>query len=171
MRRSFRHKMTIDSEWVILHRLAALSGIKAINYHCCINSCIAYTDNYSHHLRCPFCHEPRYGAGGQARRNFSYLPIIPRLQAFFQSPEMIESLAYRKRYIHQPGVLRDVFDSQWYQTLCQTKVVVDGVERPHCFFAGKHDLAFTLAADGFLLFNRRRGGPSATPLLLMNLNL
>ena len=171
MRRSFRHKMTIDSEWVILHRLAVLSGIKPVNYHCCINSCVAYTDNYSHHLQCPFCHEPRYGVGGRARRNFSYLPIIPRLQTFFQNPDMVEMLAYRKKYIREPGVLRDVFDSQWYQTLCQTKVVVDGVECPHLFFSGKHDLALSLAADGFLLFNRRRGGPSATPLLLMNLNL
>jgi len=111
MRRSFRHKMTIDSEWVILHRLASLSGIQPINYDCCINSCIAYTDNYSHHLQCSFCDEPCYSPGGRPRRQFSYLPIIPRLQALFESQDMIEMLAYRKTYVHAPGVIRDVFDS------------------------------------------------------------
>jgi len=84
---------------------------------------------------------------------------------------MIEMFAYWKTYVHTPGVIRDVFDSQWYHTLCKTKVIVDGVERQHLFFAGKHDIACSLSVDGFLLFNHRCGGPSATPILLLNLNL
>lgn len=171
MRQSFRHKMTIDSEWVILRRLATLSGIQPINYDCCVNSCIAYTDDYSHHIQCPFCNESRYDTGGHARRHFSYLPLIPRIQGFFQSPDMIHLLSYRKNYVEEPGTIRDVFDSEWYHTLCQTDVEVDGVKRKHKFFSGKHDIAFSLSVDGFLLFNRRRSGPSATPILLMNLNL
>ncbi|KAG1730498.1 uncharacterized protein EDB91DRAFT_1009217, partial [Suillus paluster] len=153
MWQSFRHKMTIDSEWVILCRLATLSGIQLINYDCCINSCIAYTDDYSHHIQCPFCNESCYDAGGRAWQHFSYLPLIPRLQAFFQSPDMIQLLSYRQNYVGEPGIIRDVFDSEWYRTLCQTDVMVDDVKWQHKFFSGKHDIAFSLSVDGFLLFN------------------
>jgi hypothetical protein len=42
---------------------------------------------------------------------------------------------------------------------------------PIVFFSDPRDIAFSLAIDGFLLFNRRRGGPSATPLLVKVFNL
>ncbi|KAG1759938.1 hypothetical protein EDD22DRAFT_781801, partial [Suillus occidentalis] len=154
MHQSFQHKMTIDSEWVILRRLATLSGIQPINYDCYVNSCIAYTDNYSHHIQCPFCNESCYDTGGHVWQHFSYLPLIPHIQGFFQSPDMIHLLSYQKNYVEEPGIIQDIFDSEWYHTLCQTDVEVDGVKQKHKFFSRKHDIAFSLSVDGFLLFNR-----------------
>ncbi|KIJ13519.1 hypothetical protein PAXINDRAFT_117019, partial [Paxillus involutus ATCC 200175] len=71
---TFRHKMSLDSEWVTLHRLALLSGIQPINIDCCVNSCIAYTQQYIHHEECPYCKEARYTRSRKARRTFCYLP-------------------------------------------------------------------------------------------------
>jgi hypothetical protein len=152
-------------------RVAILSGIQPVNYHCCINSCIAYTNNYADFDDCPFCDEPRRMSNGQPWRIFSYIPLLPHLQTLCQSPSTIDRLSYRQRYEHKPGWICDVFDSQWYHTLLQKHVVVDGVEQDHTYFSGKHDIALSLAADGFLLFDRRRSGPSATPIILQNLNL
>lgn len=84
---------------------------------------------------------------------------------------MIHLLSYWKNYVKEPGIIQDVFDSEWYHTLCQTDVEVDGVKQKYKFFSGKHDIVFSLSVDGCLLFNCRRSGPSATPILLMNLNL
>ncbi|KAF9237741.1 hypothetical protein BU15DRAFT_48324, partial [Melanogaster broomeanus] len=153
MRYAFQHKMDIDSKWVILHRLAVLAGVDPEIYHCCVNSCIAYTLKYIHHESCPFCKEPRYGKGSHPRRVFYYIPLIPRLRAFFQNTEMIQKLSYRSSFHHHEGLIQDVFNGAWYRTLLNRKVVVDGVEHDHKYFSGKHDLAFSLAIDGFLLFD------------------
>lgn len=79
MRHAFKHKMDIDSEWVILHHLAVLAGVDPQSYHCCVNSCIAYTLKYLHHESCPFCNEPHYGKGSHSQHVFCYIPLIPQL--------------------------------------------------------------------------------------------
>src|SRR6202035_830230 len=75
MRFTFRHKIDLDSGWVILHRMAILSGVEPVNYDCCVNSCMAYTGKYQHREDCPFCNEPRYTTKRHARRTFMYLPL------------------------------------------------------------------------------------------------
>jgi len=57
------------------------------------------------------------------------------------------------------------FDGSHYRSLLRSNVVIDGVERPYRYFSGKHDIALALSVDGYLLFQRRRRGPSATPIL------
>src|ERR1700722_3485310 len=171
MRRAFQHKMTIDSEWVIIHRLAILSGIEPIKIHCCIKSCIAYTGQYEFLQSCPFCNEARFGTGERPRRIFSYLPLIPRLQAFFQNPYKINQLTYRAKFHHVPGRIGDVFDGQLYRDLLAKPVIVDGIHRPYNHFSNPHDIALSLCSDSYLLYKRRRGGPSATPILIQILNL
>ena len=96
---------------------------------------------------------------------------MPQLQAFFQKAEMDTQLAHRDQFEHINGIFRDIFDGHWYHKLWRTHVVIDGVQQPHKFFSGKNDITLLLSTDGFLLFNRRRSGPSATPMLLQNLNL
>jgi hypothetical protein len=171
MRHIYRHRLHIDSRWVILHRLTVLSGIKPVPYDCCINACIAYTGRYAHHTTCPFCNEHRYSPNGHTRRSFYYLPLIPRLQGLFQSEEMIKKLSYRELYKPNAESISDVFDGTHYQDLLTKPVVVDGIQRPYPYFSGKRDIALSLCTDGFLLFKRRRKGPSATPILLQNYNL
>jgi hypothetical protein len=116
MCQSFWHKMTIDSEWVILHHLATLSGIQPINYDCCVNSCIAYTDDYSHHIQCPFCNESCYDTGEHTQQYFSYLPLIAHIQGFSRvqiwyicfhiGRTMSRSLASFKMSLTQSGITR-----------------------------------------------------------------
>jgi hypothetical protein len=163
--------MDIKSEWIILHRLAILADIEPVLYDCCIGSCIAYLGRYEHHEQCPFCKEARYNSKRKPRRVFMYLPLIPRLKAYFNNPEVIQQLSYRHQYEHEPGRIHDVFDGSHYRGLLQKNVIIDGVEQPYKYFAGKRDIAFAVASDGYLLFNRRRRGPSATPILVQIFNL
>lgn len=58
-----------------------------------------------------------------------------------------------------------------HKTLLDTTVEVDGEKQPHKFFSDSRDFAFSFAQDACLIFNRRCGGPSMTPLLVKLYNL
>jgi hypothetical protein len=124
MRNTFSHKMDISSHWAILHRIAHLTRIELLWFHCCPNSCIAYTSHHSDLSHClyPDCREARYTAAGTPRRLFCYLPIIPFLQGLFSNPKTVEELLYRHCYQSRPNEVSDVFDGIHYQTLRKTKV-------------------------------------------------
>lgn len=171
MRKSFGHRMTIDSLKKITRRIDSLTGIIPRKYDCCVGTCVCYTGEFTELDECPYCHEPRRTEDGQARRLFVYIPLIPRLRALFQDPSMIEKLSYRANYETSDDSIGDIFDGARYQELLRTRVEVDGKKLPHCFFSDHRDVAFGFATDSFLLFNRRRGGPSATPLLVKLFNL
>ncbi|KAJ7477662.1 hypothetical protein FB451DRAFT_1032831, partial [Mycena latifolia] len=153
IRFAFSHKLDISSEWVVIHRMAILSGVEPVWYHCCVNSCLAYTGDDSEATFCRFCRAPRYTAQThKPRRLFPYLPIIPRLQGYFQNPKMVERLLYRHNYKHRPNTIADIFNSAHYRTLRQQNVIVDGKTLSHKYFSGKYDIALGAALDGFLLF-------------------
>ncbi|KAF8119859.1 hypothetical protein EV363DRAFT_1171018, partial [Boletus edulis] len=152
LRQVFRHKITLDSEWVILRRLALLSGIEPVHIDCCINSCLAFTRQYAALKECPTCGERRHTASGQARRQFSYLPIIPRLQAFFQNKAKVQLLLYRHRFKSVPGAISDIFDGESYRSLCCIPVTIDGVAQSYHYFNHKYDIALGLSVDSYLLF-------------------
>ncbi|KAJ7733130.1 hypothetical protein B0H16DRAFT_1732424 [Mycena metata] len=165
MRHAFRHKLEISSHWVMIHRIAILSCIEPMWFHCCPDSCMAYTGAYKDLTKCEYCNEPRFNALGNPRRLFCYLPIIPRLQGFFMNPEKVKQLLYRHKYNHIPGTISDVFDCEHYRTLCTQRVVVDGHKLSHNYFSNPYDIALGFCTDSYLLFDRRRKGPSATPIL------
>jgi hypothetical protein len=171
MRYAFSHKLDISSHWVMIHRVAILSRVEPVWYHCCPKSCIAYAGAYSDCSDCPFCEQSRFNEFGKPRRLFCYLPIIPRLQGFFSNPKSIESILYRHNYQHRPNEVSDVFDGIHYRTLLTEKVTVDGTQLSHCYFSGKYDIALGICMDSYLLFDRKRKGPSATPILLENYNI
>ncbi|KAJ7069063.1 hypothetical protein B0H15DRAFT_783198, partial [Mycena belliarum] len=158
MRYAFNHKLEISSHWAMIHRIAILSHIEPVWYDCCPQSCIAYTAHYANLTHCPIstCKTPRFTDSNKPRRLFCYLPIIPRLQGFFQNSAKIDALLYRHRYKHRAGEISDVFDGQHYRTLRTRKVTVDGKELPHCYFSGQHDVALGVCLDSYLLFDRRR---------------
>ncbi|KAJ7608961.1 hypothetical protein DFH06DRAFT_901759, partial [Mycena polygramma] len=149
---AFEHKMELSSEWVMLHRMGILSGIQPDWYDCCVDSCCAYTGAFSDLTECPYCDAPRRSPTGKSRRMFAYLPIIPRLQGFFQNPKSIDRLLYRHDYVHVPGTISDVFDGEHYRTLLNQNVVVDGITLPHKYFSGKYDVCLGVAMDSYLLF-------------------
>lgn len=170
MRYTFGPFLDIDSEYIAMRRFAMLTEVGPVLYDCCINSCMCYTGKYKHDSSCRFCGEPRKHHG-KPQRQFSYLPFIPRLQGWFQSRAKIETLLYRDKFEHTPGRKKDVFDCDHYQDLRHTKVVVDGHEQDYCYFNSQFDIAFSFCADGYLLFKRRRKGPTATPLMIQIYNL
>ncbi|KAF8160562.1 hypothetical protein K438DRAFT_1463706, partial [Mycena galopus ATCC 62051] len=164
MRHAFRRKLEISTHWIMIHRVAILSGTEPQWYHCCPKSCMAYTGEHSfiHSLfnynptHCRFCKEPRLNSVSKPRRLFCYLPLIPHLQGFFMNPKKIEQLLYRHNYQSIPDTISDVFDSQHYKELLTRKVVVDGKELGHCYFSGMYHIALGACTDSYLLFERRR---------------
>jgi len=170
MRYAFAHKMTISSLYVVTNKLALLSRVHPVWIDCCVNSCIAYTKEYQNANNCPECNQVRYRANGRPRRVFCYIPFIPRLQRFFQNRRIRQELLYRHEYQHEPGIIADVFDCEHYRNLCKTLVTVRGEQLPHCYFSGKHDIAFSTCLDSYLLYKRRRSGPSALPIVLQIYN-
>lgn len=170
-REMFSEELQLDSDWVLLHWICTLTGVKPVMLDCCPKSCVCYSQKYAHLDACPHCHTSRHNDSGKPRAQFCYFPLIPRLQALFRSQDMIEIMLYRARFVSSTTNIRDVFDSDWYQKLLHTHVEVDGKALPHRFFSSPHAIALSLATDGFLLFGRRRSGPSAMPILLQNLNL
>lgn len=170
LRFAFRDKLQITSEYTIFHRMHILSGVNPVIYDCCPNSCVSYTKKFIYYQACPYCNELRF-KNGKARRSFVYFPLIPRLRGYFRSTETIEKMSYRSCYQSRPGKIANVFDRAHYQRLLQHRVIVDGVKLGHRHFSGPHDIALSLCTDSFLLFRRRRKGPSATPILIQNYNL
>ena len=173
MRYAFKHKLEINSLYSITRRLAVLSGIEPLYFDCCSNSCIAYTGDYELLDQCPLCSRTRFREGMQRTppRQFCYISLIPRLQNLFSNQNTIEELLYQHKYETKAGIISDVFDGEHYQNLTRTRVTVDGKKLAHKYFSGKHDIAFSVCLDGYLLYKRRRSGPSATPIMIQIYNL
>ena len=55
MRYTYRCKIRVDSEWVIMYRLAMLSKVEPVYYDCCVNSCIAFLGQFELHEYCLVC--------------------------------------------------------------------------------------------------------------------
>ncbi|KAJ8582823.1 hypothetical protein M405DRAFT_749678, partial [Rhizopogon salebrosus TDB-379] len=156
LRFALRDRLPLDSQYIILRRIAILTGVKPRYYDCCVNSCMAYTDKYFHHQYCAYCNEPRLDSKGKPRRRFCYLPLIPRLQGFFQKSELISKMSYRAEYKSKPGQIADVFDGAHYQRLRRHRVIVDGEKLPYQYFSDPRDIALSLCTDSYLLYKRRR---------------
>jgi hypothetical protein len=78
-----------------------------------------------------------------------------------------EKMRYRAEYVHNPGVIKDVFDGLHYQTLLET--LVPDSTPPFFFFSDPRDIALGLSTDGFSPFKRR--DKTCWPIILFNYNL
>ena len=125
--------MNLDLQCIIFQCMAKLSEVQPQSLDCCKNSCIAYTAKYIYLKSCPCCGEARRNQHGKPHRQFTYLPLIPQLQGYFQSMKTIEALSYRAGYL-QKGNISDVFDSNHYQQLLHHRVMVHGEKLPHLYF-------------------------------------
>ena len=96
MRYAFKHKLEINSYYSIIRRLAVLSGLEALYFDCCPNSCLAYTGDYADLDQCPLCDQTRFreGTDRKPRRQFCYIPLIPRLQNLFANPKTVKEILY-----------------------------------------------------------------------------
>jgi hypothetical protein len=125
MRRFFRHKLNLDSEYLIQHRIDFLSGVTVVFYDMCPKSCSLYAGEREKRTDCEFCGTLRMSNGKPACR-FSYLPLIPHMKGWFECPEMVRRMSYRSQYNYVPGEISDVFDGEHYKDHRNTYVKLDG---------------------------------------------
>ncbi|KAF9025386.1 hypothetical protein BDP27DRAFT_1248345, partial [Rhodocollybia butyracea] len=152
IRSLFSDELNLNSEWKTIQRMHQLAEIEPQWYDCCIRGCMAYTGNYSELDVCQYCKEPRHNQQGKSKRQYCYIPLIPRIKGFFQNKSMIKLMQYRHNYSIDPDAISDVFDSDGYRNLLTRHVVVDGQKLPHKYFDGKYDIAFAFWHDGHQLF-------------------
>lgn len=164
------------SAYILRARAKALAGIEPKRYDCCVNSCVCYAGHYGPLDKCPECNEPRYSEHDshgkrRPRRQFLYIPLIPRLLAFFESVHMAELLQYRSTHTHTPGVFTDIFDGEHYQQLRSTPITVRGrpVHPSANYFEDDRDIALGLSTDGYGIFTH--GQATAWPLIIFIYNL
>ncbi|KAJ2918455.1 hypothetical protein MD484_g1964, partial [Candolleomyces efflorescens] len=157
-------------------RIQFLAGFKPVTYDCCPNSCMAYTGpDYSALESCPFCGTSRYNSQKQANKHYTYIPLIPRLRAYFRNPKLKEEMQYRHQFettdrsATEGDPIEDVFDSANYKLLKGMFVNVEGKQYSHTFFNDPRDIALGLSTDGFCPFKRRK--QTCWPIILFNYNL
>jgi len=182
IRAGFREQLGLLSEFKLYKLMDDLSGLKPIPYDCCIQSCCIFVGDYKELNACPSCQTPRYrstpeGSKRVPQQVFHYIPLVPRLQAYFRNAEMQEKLLYRAQYdekTREVDQIQDVFDCKLYRDSLQRKVVVNGLELEHKHFSDHRDIALGLSGDGIQIFRRVKFGhasASVTPLILINYNL
>ncbi|KAF9056950.1 hypothetical protein BDP27DRAFT_1433148 [Rhodocollybia butyracea] len=86
IRSLFYDELNLNSEWKTIQRMHQLAETEPQWYDCCM----AYTGNYSELAVCQYCKEPRHNRQGKSRRQYCYIPLIPRIKGFFQNKSMIK---------------------------------------------------------------------------------
>ena len=77
-------------------------------------------------------------------------------------------MRYRAEYVHEPGVIKDVFDGSHYWSLLNI-IISTGGDNPFFFFTNECDIALGLSTDGFSPFKRH--DKTCWPMILFNYNL
>ena len=90
----------ISSIYLAQKTVVKLSGLNPKYADCCINSCCCYMGKYKMLDHCPYpdCNKPWYDESHRPRKQFQFLPIIPRLIALFLNKATAESINYRHKY-------------------------------------------------------------------------
>ncbi|KAF8516804.1 hypothetical protein BU17DRAFT_50472 [Hysterangium stoloniferum] len=144
LRQFFCHKLNLNTEYLIQRRIDFLSNVKPILIDMCINSCCLFSGEWADCDTCDFCDAHRFHNNGKPITRFSYLPLIPHLQGYFECTDMVQWMNYRHNYTFIDGQVNDVFDSENYRALCEEYVIVKGVRMGFKFFEGQRDIALVL---------------------------
>ncbi|KZV97728.1 hypothetical protein EXIGLDRAFT_595860, partial [Exidia glandulosa HHB12029] len=138
-------------------RVAQLSHIKSEKYDCCIKSCCCFTGDYADLDQCPFCKASRYTASGAPRKQFSYLPVGPRLVGIYANVLQSERMRYRAQQPNRNGAeFHDFTDGSHYRHLRRKRVFLDGHRQAWMYFSDDCDVALALSTDGFCPFKKRK---------------
>ena len=154
--------------------IQALSRFESVEFACYINSCICYTGLYADLDKCPKCKTSCLNKSGQARRTFSYVPLIPCLCALMSNRTYATHLQYcanehAKILTSIPGTTTDIFDGLHYRSLLGECVVVGDQTLPHNYFLDHHDITLSFATDSFAPFKKQKH--TMWILLIFNYNL
>jgi hypothetical protein len=79
-----------------------------------------------------------------------------------------KKMRYQAEYVHEPDMIKDVFDSSHYWSLLDTIVPADTTD-PFFYFSDERDIALGLSMDGFTPFKKRN--KTCWPIILFNYNL
>jgi hypothetical protein len=156
-----------------------LSGFKPRIFDCCPNSCLCYAGPHAEKTKCDFCKEDRFRKDGKPRKQFTYIPLIPRLRAMARNRDLatkMQNRAQRDEVNAQEaseGIggtkIRDVFDSTNYEALKKSNIRVNERTLPRKYFADHRDVALGLCTDGVGPFKTRK--VTCWPLIIINFNL
>jgi hypothetical protein len=151
-------------------RVGKISGLKPRLYGMCINSCLCYTSHHAGLEICPHCHEKRHDGKDRTCWRFSYIPLIPRLRALWESKDMAKIMEHRGKFTHNPEVIKHIFNGLLYRSLLGKHVQpVGSPTQRHWYFDRDTDMVLGLSTDGCAPFRQR--AKTACPLLLFNYNL
>lgn len=172
---AFPH-LNLPSLQVLRRKMADLTGIAPITYHCCRNSCICYVGAYANAQSCHHCSAPRFKPDGTPAKLFHYLPILPQIKALYAGGISAAQMRYRSEH-HDDYLedeegqeyISDIYDSALYRKLRDSFVTVNGRIFPYKYFQDPRDVYLTGMTDGFQLF--KKGRHTAWPLIFVNNNL
>ena len=164
-------ELRLESFKVTKSRAKFLASFKPTSYDCCHNSCCCFVGPRKDDQECAHCNEPRFNTQGKPRKRFTYIPLIPRLIAYFKNPELVNQMKYRHLFQIDPDRTTDVqvFDGSNYSSLRKTHVTIGGEKQSYKYFEDPRDIALGLSTDGFAPFKKRKH--TCWPLILFNYNL
>jgi hypothetical protein len=165
------HPSTKDIEsWKkTMSMVTKLSGLTPVLYNCCVNSCCAFTGPKKDLEKCLYCKQDRRNTNGKPQKQFSYILLIPRLQAMVANGETAKLLRYHGDFQHNPKTICNVFDGKVYRSLLGKRVSIGDHLQRHTYFGDKREMALGLSTNGYAPFERR--AKTAWPLLVFNYNL
>ncbi|EJD41963.1 hypothetical protein AURDEDRAFT_68172, partial [Auricularia subglabra TFB-10046 SS5] len=141
-------------------RMTFLSSFKPVRYDCCPKICVLFVGKYADLRQCPVCSEDRYIGGDDKKpaKQFTYLPVTPRLQALYRNTGTASRQLYRDEATrtHEPGKLRDYIDGAHYRSLLGRHVVLDGKRLAFKYFGDARDVVLGVSMDGFAPFKKRK---------------
>jgi hypothetical protein len=151
--------------------IGRMSELKPQIYNCCINSCICYAGlRYTNLHVCLFCKERRLNSCGCPQHRFTYIPLIPGLEAFLANQTQAKRMRYWAEFDHVEDIIKDIFNGNFYWPLLGQHVhPVDGPAQCHCYFEAKTNVVLGLLTDGYALFCQH--AKTAWPVLVFNHNL
>jgi hypothetical protein len=145
----------IGSIYVIRRAMEKISGVKFIAYDCCIESCMLFYGPFGKLDVCLLCKRNRYNSKGGPRKQYRYIPLIPRLVALYLHRETARLLqTYRHEYSLDSDI-EDIFDGTHYKLLRFQQIEVRGQKIGRRHFEERRDLALGFSWDGFGPFKRR----------------
>ena len=156
----------LPSSYAAAHAIVKHHLVQPIEYHCCINDCILFRDEYEQLVQCPKCGEDRYYSSTvQPRKRFKYLPVLPRIKRMYSIPSlaklMQEHITVSSDSEHST-VVNDIHQSVTWKNLYSA----DGAYK-----GDVSAVSFSLCTDGMNPFSKEKVAYSMWPITLSILNL
>ena len=76
----FRHRLKIDTEYLMYHHMEILSGVTPVFYDTCNNSCCLFVVGLSGHRECPICNAPCFHKKWQSNHTMAIPPENTQVQ-------------------------------------------------------------------------------------------